>query len=184
LRRRPDIRRAERELAAATARIGVSTAELFPKFSLTGAFGFQNENLDRLTEEASNFWRIGPTFRWPILNMKRILNNIEATKAIREEVLGRYERTVLLSLEEVENALVVLSKEKRRAVYLAQAVEANRLAVDLASQRYKGGLQSYLAVIDAQAALYNAQDQLAQSKQNRAVGLISLYKAVGGGWTE
>jgi multidrug efflux system outer membrane protein len=184
LRRRPDIRRVERELAAATARIGVSTAELFPKFSLTGAFGFQSENLDRLVREGSNFWQIGPTVRWSILNQKRIRNHIELSKAIREETLARYEKTILLSLEEVENALVILHQEKRRAASLVEAVEANRLAVDLALQRYKGGLQSYLAVLDAQAALYNAQDQLAQTRQNSLLGLIALYKAIGGGWKE
>jgi NodT family efflux transporter outer membrane factor (OMF) lipoprotein len=184
LRRRPDIRRAERELAAATARIGVSTAELFPKFSLTGVYGFQSDRLDQLVRDGSNFWRIGPSIQWPILNLKRILNNIEATKAVREETLARYEKTVLLSLEEVENALVLLFQEKERALALGQAVESNSLAVELAVQRYKSGLQSYLSVLDAESALFTAQDQLAQSRQNRAVGLIALYKALGGGWED
>jgi len=184
LRRRPDIRRAERELAAATARIGVSTAELFPKFSLTGVYGFQSDRLDRLVRDGSNFWRIGPGIQWPILNLKRILNNIDATRAVGEETLARYEKSVFLSLEEVENALVLLSQEKQRALALGQAVEANTLAVDLAVQRYKSGLQSYLAVLDAESALFTAQDQLAQSRQNRAVGLVSLYKALGGGWED
>jgi NodT family efflux transporter outer membrane factor (OMF) lipoprotein len=182
LRRRPDIRRAERELAAATARIGVSTAELFPKFSLTGVYGFQSDRLDRLVRDGSNFWRIGPGIQWPILNLKRILNHIDATKAVREETLARYEKTILLSLEEVENALVLLFQEKERASALGRAVESNSLAVELAVQRYKSGLQSYLSVLDAESALFTAQDQLAQSRQNRAVGLVALYKALGGGW--
>ena len=114
LRRRPDIRRAEREIAAATARIGVSTAELFPKFSLTGAFGFQANASDLLLRDSSNFWSVGPTLSWPILNFKRILASIEFSRAVREETLARYEKTVLLSLEEVENSLVQLSREKRR----------------------------------------------------------------------
>ena len=184
LRRRPDIRRAEREVAAATARIGVSTAELFPKFSLTGVYGFQSSRLDQLVRDESNFWRITPGFQWSILNLKRILNHIEATKAVREETLARYEKSVLLSLEEVENALVLLSREKERAAALGQAVEANTLAVELAAQRYKSGLQSYLSVLDAESALFTAQDQLAQSRQNRAVGLVALYKALGGGWED
>ncbi len=184
LRRRPDIRRAERELAAATARIGVSMAELFPKFSLTGVYGFQSDRLDRLVRDGSNFWRIGPGIQWPILNLKRILNNIEATKAVREETLARYEKSVLLSLEEVENALVLLSREKQRAAALGQAVESNALAVDLAVERYKSGLQSYLAVLDAEAALFTAQDQLAQNRQSRALALVALYKALGGGWED
>ena len=184
LRRRPDIRRAERELAAATARIGVSTAELFPKFSLTGSFGYQGTKLDDLPHESSNFWRIGPSFRWSILNFKRLTANIEANKAAREESLVRYEKSVLNSLEEVENALVTLSREKLRTEALGEAVKANTLAFELALERYRAGVQSYLEVLDAETALYNGQDQLAQSRQNRALALISLYKALGGGWTE
>ena len=184
LRRRPDIRRAERELAASTARIGVSTAELFPKFSLTGSFGYQATKLEDLPQESSNFWRIGPTFRWSILNFKRITASIEASKAVREEALARYEKSVLNSLEEVENALVALSREKLRSEALAKGVEANSLASELAMERYKAGFQSYLEVIDAETALYIGQDLLAQSQQNRALALVSLYKALGGGWTD
>ena len=184
LRRRPDIRRTERELAAATARIGVSTAELFPKFSLTGSFGYQGNKVGDLPREGSNFWRIAPTFRWSILNFKRITADIEVNKAVREESLARFEKSVLVSLEEVENALVALSREKRRAEALEEAVQANELAFGLAMERYRVGIQSYLEVLDAETALYLAQDQLAQSRQNRAVALVSLYKALGGGWRE
>jgi len=184
LRRRPDIRRAERELAASTARIGVSTAELFPKFSLTGSFGYQGTKLEDLPRESSNFWRIGPSFRWSILNFKRITANIEANKAAREESLARYEKSVLNSLEEVENALVALSREKLRTEALAEAVNANALAFELAMDRYKAGVQSYLEVLDAETALFIGRDLLAQSRQSRALALVSLYKALGGGWTE
>lgn len=184
LRRRPDIRQAERELAASTARIGISTAELFPKFSLTGSFGYQGTKLEDLPRESSNFWRIGPSFRWSILNFKRITANIEADKAAREGSLIRYERSVLNSLEEVENALVTLSREKSRTEALVEAVAANTLAFELATERYRAGIQSYLEVLDAETALYSGQDQLAQSRQNRALALISLYKALGGGWRE
>jgi NodT family efflux transporter outer membrane factor (OMF) lipoprotein len=182
LRRRPDIRRAERELAAATAQIGVSVAELFPKFSLTGSYGFQADRGGRLLRDESNFWQIGPSFRWPILNFRHRLAQIEVSKAIREESLAKYEQTVLLSLEEVENALVALSREKRRSQSLSESVSANDLAVKLALERYLAGLQSFLVVIDAQAALYSAEDQLAQSIENQARAFISLYKALGGGW--
>jgi NodT family efflux transporter outer membrane factor (OMF) lipoprotein len=184
LRRRPDIRRAERELAASTARIGVSTAELFPKFSLTGSFGYQGTRLADLPRESGNFWRIGPSFRWSILNFKRITAGIESDKAAREESLALYEKSVLNALEEVENALVALSREKLRTEALARAVEANTLASELAMERYKAGVQSYLEVLDAETALYNGRDQLVQSRQNHVLALISLYKALGGGWTE
>ena len=184
LRRRPDIRRAEREVAAATARIGVATAELFPKFSLTGSFDFQANQLNTLFRSSNNFWLIGPAMHWPILNFRRILANIDVTKAVREETLARYEKTVLLSLEEVENALVLLWQEKRRMEALAESVRANELAVQLAMERYLAGLQTYLAVTDAEEALYTAQDELAQSRQNQAIGFVVLYKALGGGWLD
>jgi multidrug efflux system outer membrane protein len=184
LRRRPDIRKAERELAAATARIGVARADLFPRFSLTGAFGLQSRNTGDLADEGSSFWRIGPTFRWNILNLQRILSNIAAGEAVREGALVQYEKAVLVALEEVENALVTLSREKRRTEVLLQAVEANGLAADLAFKRYQAGLESYLAVIDAQNALLISQDQLALSRQQNALGLVALYKALGGGWEE
>ena len=184
LRRRPDIRRAERDVAAATARIGVSTAQLFPKFSLTGSFGFQSNQSDQLFRDSSNFWGIGPTLSWPILNFKRILAGIEFSKAVQKETLARYEKSVLLSLEEVENSLVILSQEKRRAEALTEAVASNDLAVQLANERYLAGLQTYLAVIDALSAQYTAQDELAQSRQNQVLGFVGLYKALGGGWLD
>jgi multidrug efflux system outer membrane protein len=184
LRRRPDIRRAERDVAAATARIGVSTAQLFPKFSLTGTFGYQSNESGSVFRDASNFWTIGPTIRWPIFNFKRILATIEFSKAVQKETLARYEKSVLYSLEEVENSLVVLSQEKRRAEALTEAVASNDLAVQLANERYLAGLQSYLAVIDALSAQYTAQDELAQSMQKQVLGFVSLYKALGGGWLD
>jgi len=184
LRRRPDIRKAERELAAATARIGVSTADLFPRFSLTGSFGYQAADSRLLFRDESNVWAAGPALRWPVLNFRRILSQIDVSKAVRAEALVRYERSVLIALEEVENALTALSREKLRSRSLAEAVEANGLAVKLAMDRYLAGVQSYLAVTDAQAALYAAEDQLAQSRQAQSQALVALYKALGGGWRE
>ena len=184
IRRRPDIRKAERELAAATARIGVATADLFPRFSLTGSFGYEAYSSNVLFRDQSNFWGIGPAMRWPILNFKRILAQIEFSKAVREEALARYERSVLSALEEVENSLVAISREKSRVKSLDEAVRANELAVKLAMERYLAGVQSYLAVIDAQGALYGAEDQLAQSRQAQVLAMVALYKALGGGWQQ
>ncbi|RPH88309.1 MAG: hypothetical protein EHM75_04010, partial [Desulfobacteraceae bacterium] len=157
---------------------------LFPRFSLTGAFGLQSRNTGNLADEGSSFWRIGPTFRWNILNLQRILSNIAAGEAVREGALVQYEKAVLAALQEVENALVSLSREKRRTEVLLQAVDANGLAANLAFKRYQAGLESYLAVIDAQNALLLSQDQLALSRQQNALGLVALYKALGGGWQE
>lgn len=184
LRRRPDIRKAERELAGATARIGVSTADLFPRFSLTGSFGYQANQTDQLLRDSSNFWTVGPAIRWPILNFRRIMASIEVSKAVRDEALARYERSVLLSLEEVENALVSLSREKQRSGSLAEAVRSNQLAADLAMEQYLAGMQTYLTVIDARGALYTAEDGLGRSTQNHALAFVALYKALGGGWSD
>jgi outer membrane protein TolC len=122
--------------------------------------------------------------RLPILNFKRILAQIESSKAVREEALTRYERSVLSALEEVENSLVAISREKNRVKSLDEAVRANELAVKLAMERYLAGVQSYLAVIDAQGALYGAEDQLAQSRQAQVLAMVVLYKALGGGWQQ
>jgi multidrug efflux system outer membrane protein len=143
-----------------------------------------DDDLDSLSWRSGHFWSIGPSFRWPILNFKRILSGIDASKAVHDESLARYEKVVLTALEEVENALVSLSREKRRAEALVEAVQANDSAVGLAKELYRAGAQSYLAVLDAETALYTAQDQLAQSLQNRAIGFVSLYKALGGGWQD
>lgn len=182
VRRRPDIRRAERELAAATANIGVATADLFPRFSLTGTFGFQSNRSGTLFHDESNFWRIGPSIRWPILNFKRLLAQLEVSRGVREETVARYEQTVLHSFEEVENALVAIAREKRRALALAESARDGELAVSLALERYRAGIQSYQEVIDAQTAFYASEDELAQCLLEQALAFVRLYKALGGGW--
>ncbi len=178
LRRRPDVRRVERELAAATARIGVAKADLFPRFSLTGSFGRRSDKFSDLSQGASLFWGIGPSIRWPIFTAGRIRSNIRVQNARQEQALALYEMT---SLEDVENALVAYWREQARRASLAEAVEANRRAVDLANALYLSGLEDFLSVLDAQRSLYTSQDQLAQSERAVVVNLIALYKALGGG---
>jgi NodT family efflux transporter outer membrane factor (OMF) lipoprotein len=184
LRRRPDVRRAERELAAATARIGVAKADLFPRFSLTGSFGRRSDQFSDLSQGASLFWGIGPSVRWPIFTAGRILANIRVQNARQEQALALYEKAVLTSLEDVENALVAYSREQARRASLAEAVAANRRAVELANTLYFSGLEDFLAVLDAQRSLYASQDQLVQSERALVVNLIALYKALGGGWEQ
>jgi NodT family efflux transporter outer membrane factor (OMF) lipoprotein len=182
LRRRPDIRRAERELAAATARIGVAAADLFPRFSLTGALGLQSLDITDLAEWPSRFWTAGATVQWPIFDAGRIRANIRVQDARQEQALTRYERTILQSLEEVENALVGYAREQERRQLLIAAVQADREALELANERYTGGLTDFLNVILAQRALYTSQDALAQNETSVIVQLLALYKALGGGW--
>lgn len=182
LRRRPDIRRAERELAASTARIGVATADLFPRFSLTGGFGGQSTTLSDILNDSSLLWSIGPGVRWPIFQGGRIRANIEAQNARQEQAALRYEQSILLALEDVENGLVAFAKEQEHREALRAAVEANERAVRLANARYIGGLEAFLSVLQAQQELFRSQDQLVQSQSFVLTDLVSLYKALGGGW--
>ena len=182
LRRRPDIRRAERALEATTARIGVATADLFPRITLTGRLGTQGLDFSDLGKSAGLFWAAGPTVSWPIFDADRIRANIEVQDALQEQALARYEQVILISLEEVENALVSYTKEQVRQRWLEESVRANQNAVEIANERYLSGLENYLSVVLAQRALYTAQDELAQSETALAAQVIALYKALGGGW--
>jgi NodT family efflux transporter outer membrane factor (OMF) lipoprotein len=181
LRHRPDVRRAERELAAATARIGIATSDLFPKFSLTGNFGLQSENLNALTA-ASRFWSLGPTVNWPIFDAGRIRANIRVQNERQVQALLNYEKSVLTSLEDVENTLVACTTEHVRHQSLVEAVNANRRAVDLANELFTKGLADFLNVLDAESSLYSSEDNLAQSDRTVSINFVALYKALGGGW--
>jgi len=182
LRRRPDIRRAERELAAATARIGVATADLFPRFSLTGFLGLQSLDLEDIALGSSRFWTTGPNISVPLFEAGRIHANIRVQNARQEQALAQYEKTLLTALTDVENSLVAYAKEQARRRALAAAVDANRQAVDLANERYTKGLADFLNVLESQRSLYISQDQLVQSERTAVANLIALYKALGGGW--
>jgi len=184
LRRRPDVRSAERKLAATTARIGVETAELFPKFSLVSMAGFQSLSVGDWFNTGSRFWTAGPTVNWRFLDFGRIHNRIKAADAREEQALAEYEKTVLTALEDVENALVAYGQEQVRRGSLQEQVDANRQAVDLANQLYTKGQSSFLDVLIARRALYSAEDNLVQSERSITTNLIALYKALGGGWQE
>jgi NodT family efflux transporter outer membrane factor (OMF) lipoprotein len=182
LRRRPDIRRAERQLAAATARVGVATADLFPRFTLTGSLGVESNEFDNLGDNDSIFWSIGPGVRFPIFNRGRLKSAVAVENARTEQALSQYEQTVLRSLEEVENALVAYRKEFVRRESLARAVASSQRSVQLSQQLYQRGLTDFLNVLDAQRALYQNQDLLVQSESNVSANAVALFKALGGGW--
>ncbi len=182
LRRRPDIRRAERQLAAATAQIGAATADLYPKFSLTGTFGLQSISASDWFTGRSRFWSIGPTIRWPVFDAGRIRANIEIRNAQQEQALKLYEKSVLGALGDVESTLVNYSKEQTRYRSLLAAVDANRRALAMSNDLYTQGLVAFLNVLDAERALYSSENDLAQSEANMASNLVALYKALGGGW--
>jgi len=182
LRRRPDIRRVERQLAAATAQIGAATADLFPKFSLTGVFGLQSISAGDWFTGGSRFWSVGPTIRWPIFDAGKIRATIEVRNAQQEQALGRYEKTVLTAFQEVESSLVAYAQEQARYRSLVEAVAANRRAAVMANELYLRGLNDFLNVLVTQRSLYSLENDLAQSEATLELNLVTLYKALGGGW--
>lgn len=181
LRRRPDIRRAERDLAAATAEVGRATAEFYPKLNLATFLGFQNNNFTDFTLLAKS-WSVGSTLTAPILNWGANLAKLEAREAGARQALLVYRSTVLNAFREVEDALVEYATERRRLDSLQRAAEADGLAVKLAEERYRRGLTDFLNVLVAQRALLNSQSQVADSAALVSADLIALYKALGGGW--
>lgn len=184
LRRRPDIRLAESQIHAATARIGVAEADLFPKFTISGSAGLQASDFGSTFNWAQRFWSIGPGATWTAFDSGRTRANIEIQKALQEQSVITYRQTVLTALQEVENALISSSKEQMHHQALARAVAADKKAVDLATLLYTQGQTDFLTVIDAQRSLYAAEDALAQSKGTLSTNLVALYKALGGGWSE
>jgi NodT family efflux transporter outer membrane factor (OMF) lipoprotein len=182
LKRRPDIRRSEAQLAAATARVGEAKADLFPHFVLTGTAGRQATQLHDLTLGAGNFFSAGPGITLPLFTGGRIRSNIALQNSRQRQALISYQSSVLHALEEVENALVDYSEEQERRDRLNQAAQQSQLAVDLATEQYKAGLTDFLSVLDAERELYADEDQAVQSETSVTTDVIALYRALGGGW--
>ena len=182
LLRRPDVRQADAEVAAATARVGVARSDLFPKFTLTGLMGRQATSVGGLTLGVGNFFSFGPGVRLPIFTGGRIRSNIAVQDARLQQAATQYENVVLKSLEDVENALVAYSREQERRAKLQQAVDESRRAVELANELYLRGLGDFLSVLEAQKTRYELEDDLTQSETSVVVSLVALYKSVGGGW--
>jgi NodT family efflux transporter outer membrane factor (OMF) lipoprotein len=184
LRQRPDIRSAERQLAAATATVGVATADLFPRFSLSALIGLQSGSLSDLVTRASRFWSAGPRVQWSLFDGGRARAGVEISEAQRQRAQLFYEKTVLAALAETETGLVALDRERATRRILAEAVTASQRAVLIARGQYKAGITTFLNVLQSENALYQSQDKLAQSDQRLALDMIALYKALGGGWQD
>jgi len=183
LRHRPDIRRAERFLAAQTARIGVATADLYPKFRLFGTIGLESISAGDFFKYSSRAWGFGPSVSWNIFDGGAIRQNIKVQTARQEQALIQYESAVLGAQEEVENVLVAYAKEQDRRESLIKAEAAAQRAALLAQDQYKAGLVDFNNVLDAQRALLILQDEQARSEGSVTSNLVRLYKALGGGWT-
>ncbi len=180
-RRRPDIRRAEASLHAATARAGVAVADLFPQLTLSAAGGLQSETLSKLIEAASRFASLGPTLELPIFDKGRFAT-VRLQDVREKEAAIDYARTVLQALQEVENALAAYGSDQDRRVSLAAAAEASGTALTLARQRYESGVASFLDVLDAERTLEQNELSLAEATAAVSTDLVALYKSLGGGW--
>jgi NodT family efflux transporter outer membrane factor (OMF) lipoprotein len=182
LRRRPDLARAERELAAATARVGVAVADLYPRFTLTGSVGLRSESVKELMRADARFGSIGPNVAWPIFAAGRLRANVRVANARQEQALAGYELALLEAYEDVENALVRHTREQLRRRSLREAVDANRESADLARRLYANGLGAFLDVLVAERSLLESESRLVESETTVSTSLIALYVALGGGW--
>lgn len=181
LRARPDIRRAERELAAQTARIGVAEADLYPRLSLFGDFHLQSVSSGDVFDSASRSYSFGPSFRWAIFSAGRIRNQIAAEESRALQALAAYESTVLAAVEEVETSMSAIRNERDRLSDLSQAVASSRETVSLIKDNYENGLVSFQNVLDAERTKFDAEDTETFSRGQVSRFYISLYKALGGG---
>ncbi|MDB6087390.1 MAG: efflux transporter outer rane subunit [Gammaproteobacteria bacterium] len=182
LRRRPDIRVAERQLAASTARIGVAVGDLFPKVSFTGSFGYDAGNPNALGLAAGRAYTIGPSISWAAFDLGRVKAQVAGSRARTDTALAQYEQTVLRALEETENALVTHARSRGQLTHAADAAQSSTTAASLARMRYEGGVVDFLEVLDAERTQLEAEDRLAQSRTQAATSLIAVYKALGGAW--
>ncbi|WP_321477875.1 efflux transporter outer membrane subunit [uncultured Paludibaculum sp.] len=184
LRRRPDIRQAERSLAAATARVGVQVASLFPSISLTAQYGGQTGEALHLANAAARFYSLGPQIKWGLLNYPATKANIRTYEARRDQQYLTYQKTVLTAFQDVENALASHRADQQRLAALEQQVSHLQKAAAVAMNRYTHGLTNFLDVLDAQRSLNTAEDSAVQSRAAVNIDLVSVYKALGGGWEQ
>ncbi|MDR6712909.1 multidrug efflux system outer membrane protein [Pseudomonas hunanensis] len=182
LRRRPDVRSAERQLAAATANVGVATADLFPRVSLSGFLGFTAARGSQLGSSAANAWALGPSITWAAFDLGSVRARLRGAKADAEGALASYEQQVLLALEESSNAFSDYGKRQQRLLALMRQSDASRKAAELASVRYREGTVDYLVLLDAERERLSAEDAQAQGEVELYRGIVAIYKALGGGW--
>jgi NodT family efflux transporter outer membrane factor (OMF) lipoprotein len=192
LRRRPDIRTAELQTAAQSARIGVAKADLYPQLSLVGSIGLQSSEKGGITSNNADFsdlfdsdsitYFAGPSLQWPILNYGRITNRVRVQDARFQQLVVNYQNTVLNAYREVEDAMVGFLRSKEQVAYLGDSVKASERSVDLSLIQYREGVADYQRVLDTQRFLTQEQDLYTAVNGEVALNLIAMYKALGGGW--
>jgi outer membrane protein, multidrug efflux system len=182
LRQRPDIRVAERQLAASNALVGVAVGDYFPKVTFTGSFGYDAATLNGLGTSGSRAYSIGPGISWAAFNLGRVHAQVAEARARKTTAVAQYEQTVLKALEETENALVTHARSRDQLVHAADAAQSSAAAAKLARVRYEGGVVDFLEVLDAERTQLEAEDRLAQSRAQAVTSLVAVYKALGGAW--
>ncbi len=182
LRRRPDIRIAERRLAAATARVGVAVGDLFPRVTLVGDVGYLAPTFGQFGEVQSKFYSVGPSISWAAFDLGRVRARIGSAKAQTAAALAQYQGSVLNALEDTEGSLIGYGRSQLRRQALELAAAASDKAADLARQRFRGGLIDFLEVLDAERTALSAELLLSQSRTDTATSLVAVYKSLGAGW--
>lgn len=183
LRQRPDIRSAERSLAAQTARVGVATADLYPTFSLTGSLGFASLKTDSFFDANSSVYGLGPSFRWNIFDMGKIRAQIAVEDARTEQALYSYELTLRNAVKEVEDSLNGYHEQRIRMDALEHSVQASMETLAMSTKLYKDGLTAFQDVLDAQRSLLQAESDFDKARGNTSIQLVGVYKALAGGWS-
>jgi NodT family efflux transporter outer membrane factor (OMF) lipoprotein len=184
LKRRPDIRQAERNLAAATARIGVATANLFPQVALVGSIGSQGQGWGTTPGIARHLWSFGPGALWPLLDFGALDAQVDIAGLDAQASFATYRKVVLTAVQQVDSSLDAYQAQRKRLERLGEAMTAGQRAADLATERYNRGLTDFLNVIDAERQLYDLEDQYAQAQVAEGEQFVALYRSLGGGWED
>jgi len=182
LRRRPDVRVAERRLAAATARVGVAMGDLFPKVTIVGDWGYQAPTFGAFGSSNAESFAVGPSITWAAFDLGRVRARISSAKAETDAALSGYEGAVLNALEDTEGTLITYGRSQSRRDALQLAAAASDKAADLAHRRFEGGLIDFLEVLDAERTALSAELLLSQGRTDVATSLVAVYKALGAGW--
>jgi NodT family efflux transporter outer membrane factor (OMF) lipoprotein len=182
LKRRPDIREAERELAASTERIGVATADLFPQVTLVGSIGAEGQGWGTTPSVGKHVWSFGPGAEWPVLDFGALDAEVDMAGLAAHESLTNYRKTILNAVQQVDTALDAFQAQEARLTDLDSAMMAADRAVELATQRYDRGLTDFLNVVDAERQLYELQEEYAAAQVAAGDEFVVLYRSLGGGW--
>jgi multidrug efflux system outer membrane protein len=182
LARRPDVRIAEREYAAATARIGVAKADFFPHISLGGFLGFLSGRSNDFGSPSTRAWSLAPSISWAGLNVQRVRANLHVSEARADAAQANYQRTVLEAIEDIDNAVTGFNQQRVRLDHLIEQATQSKRAADLARVRYQEGATGFLELLDAERTQLAAEDDLAQAEAAVNTRAVALYKSLGGGW--